>query len=122
MIRNVIVNWKKQVKNLTVIDNGLTDELLSRNRLEDMMETEYEGLKSCGVICVGINELKKVNDVQGREMGDKLLLAVAESVFSMQKEDIDSYRYSGDEFLLIAKNVDKEGIRKDAIDRTIKKL
>lgn len=101
---------------MTVIDNGLTDELLSRNRLEDMMETEYEGLKSCGVICVGINELKKVNDVQGREMGDKLLLAVAESVFSMQKEDVDSYRYSGDEFLLIAKNVDKEGIRKLVLD------
>ena len=81
----------------------LTD-LFNRNKLDTMIETEYRGLHSCGVLFFDVNSLKQVNDRQGHAAGDALLRQVADSIRSITSRNVLAYRYGGDEFIAVVGN------------------
>ena len=81
----------------------LTD-LFNRNKLETMIETEYRGLHSCGVLFFDVNSLKQVNDRQGHAAGDAMLRQVADSIRSITSRSVLAYRYGGDEFIAVVGN------------------
>lgn len=81
----------------------LTD-LFNRNKLDAMIETEYRGLHSCGVLFFDVNSLKQVNDLQGHAAGDALLRQVADSIRSITSRHVQAYRYGGDEFIAVVGN------------------
>jgi diguanylate cyclase (GGDEF)-like protein len=62
---------------------------------------------SVGVCFVDINGLKSVNDSQGHEAGDELIIEVANTVSSIFKKKY-CYRIGGDEFVAIVPQVDKQ--------------
>lgn len=78
--------------------------LFNRTKLDEMMETEYLDLTSCGVLYFDLNMLKVVNDTLGHDAGDALLCQFAESIRSIASHDVHSYRYGGDEFIVIVCN------------------
>lgn len=78
--------------------------LYNRNKLLQMMETEYRGLRSCGVLFFDVNNLKLVNDTLGHAAGDALICEVAESIRSITCHSVLAYRYGGDEFIAVAAN------------------
>lgn len=82
---------------------ALTD-LFNRNKLDVMIETEYRGLHSCGVLFFDVNSLKQVNDGQGHAAGDVLLRQVADSIRSITSRNVQAYRYGGDEFIAVVGN------------------
>ena len=60
-----------------------------------------------GVVNLDLNGLKTVNDTQGHDAGDRLLVEAAEMLTKVfYREDV--YRTGGDEFVIIAENIDEE--------------
>ncbi len=87
--------------------DGLT-ALFNRSKLTEMLEGRYRELKSCGVIFLDLNGLKDANDNFGHDVGDQMIGMVARSLLNLERTGITPYRYGGDEFLLIAENLDRE--------------
>ena len=69
-----------------------------------------------GVVNIDLNGLKNVNDIQGHDAGDQLLVTAAEMLKKFFYVD-DLYRTGGDEFIVIA-----TGITKEAFDRKVERL
>lgn len=82
--------------------------LYNRTHLDIMLETEYQDIRSCGVLFLDINDLKETNDLKGHKAGDELIYQGAESLRILQSDEIHVYRYGGDEFLVIAPNITQE--------------
>lgn len=72
--------------------------------------------KAVGVIYLDLNELKKVNDRDGHEAGDRLIVALADAIsFFFRRSEI--YRVGGDEFVVIA-----VGIGEDTFEERISEI
>jgi len=102
---------QKEIEYLSFNDH-LTG-LYNRRYMEDSinrMDTERN--LPFSIIAADVNGLKLTNDAYGHEMGDKLLIAVAE-IFkkSCRHEDIVC-RVGGDEFVILLPNVDEKKVEK----------
>ena len=84
--------------------------LYNRSKLAEMLSGRYRELHSCGVIFLDLNGLKEANDNFGHDMGDRMIVLVAESLRSLERTGVTPYRYGGDEFLLITEDVDRDEV------------
>lgn len=72
--------------------------------------------KPVGIIYLDLNELKVVNDTEGHEAGDRLIISLADVIsFFFRRTEI--YRVGGDEFVVIA-----VGITQAAFEERIRKI
>lgn len=60
--------------------------------------------RSCGILMVDINGLKKINDEKGHQAGDQVIRQVAESIEQTLPVTMKLYRIGGDEFIALWKN------------------
>lgn len=60
-----------------------------------------------GVLFIDVDDLKMVNDRLGHSMGDRALLAVANTLTAYFREDDVISRWGGDEFLILLRNVNR---------------
>ncbi len=89
--------------------------LYNRNKyLEVVNSIENEKMPSTGVAYIDINGLKQTNDVHGHDVGDKLIVGVAQAIIDVLPEN--SYRVGGDEFVVICRDMDEKTFNK-RIDR-----
>jgi len=86
--------------------DGKTD-LFSRSKLESMKSYEYTNLKSCGIIYFDIDNLSKINGAYSMEIGDGVLMMLAESVRSITSRRALAYRFAGDEVVVVVTNATK---------------
>ena len=64
-----------------------------------------------GVVNIDLNGLKTVNDNEGHDAGDRLLIQAAELITSnFRREDV--YRTGGDEFIILSEDVSPEVFRR----------
>ncbi|WP_456480342.1 GGDEF domain-containing protein [Nautilia sp.] len=103
---------------------------LNRNFLEekaDELFIKFElSKKPVGIIMLDIDNFKKVNDTYGHDVGDMVLIKLAETIKTdIRKEDL-FIRYGGEEFLIILPNsnientyIVAEKIRKHIEDITL---
>ncbi|MFZ5975818.1 MAG: putative bifunctional diguanylate cyclase/phosphodiesterase [Bacillota bacterium] len=84
------------VKNL----DDLT-KLPNRRCFEDELAFELLGDRSCGVLLVGLDGFKNINNVYGYDVGDALLKSVAGRLSAVLGEKGQAYRYAGDIFAVI---------------------
>ena len=87
--------------------DGLT-MLYNRRKLSSMMENEYRKAKSCGVVFFDINGLKEINDNNGHYAGDVIIKIAADSIKYLETENVNGFRYGGDEFLIVVTNESEE--------------
>ncbi|MCR5670554.1 MAG: diguanylate cyclase [Butyrivibrio sp.] len=102
-----------------VRNNDLNTELLfmgshdsltnigNRYCLDQTLKLLSEMSTSVGVCYTDINGLKKINDEQGHEAGDKLIKDTAELLCSIFKKRF-CYRIGGDEFVAIVPEITRE--------------
>jgi diguanylate cyclase (GGDEF)-like protein/PAS domain S-box-containing protein len=64
-----------------------------------------------GVIVIDIDEFKKINDTFGHSGGDRALQEAAKTLTGSLRPTDTVGRWGGDEFLAIARNVDREMLR-----------
>ncbi len=56
------------------------------------------------LLMIDSDHLKKVNDTYGHGTGDLYLKVLADGIKSISNENIEGYRYAGDEFMIIIKS------------------
>lgn len=90
--------------------------LYNRRYLKNAMEQEkinFEKYKiDYSVAVIDINGLKNVNDKYGHEAGDKMIIAVAQSLKNSTRESDIVARTGGDEFVVLLTNTDEDGAQK----------
>jgi diguanylate cyclase (GGDEF)-like protein len=68
----------------------------------------FNSCHSIGVLFLDINNLKITNDSYGHKAGDELIMSVANVIKKCTGADAFSYRFGGDEFVMIFTNISKE--------------
>jgi diguanylate cyclase (GGDEF)-like protein len=72
-----------------------------RRELREARESAYE----FAVFFVDVDRFKTVNDSYGHLAGDRVLRAIARHLTANVQKDDDVYRYGGDEFIVVMKDV-----------------
>lgn len=105
----------KRLENLSM--NDQMTQVGNRHAMHEYQKQLQKG-DSIGLIYFDVMGLKKVNDTEGHQAGDRLLLRACECIkkyFGRQK----MFRLGGDEFLVITKSLEKEDIEKRISDLKI---
>ncbi len=84
--------------------DGLTG-VYNRTFLEEVIEREFSLSKKLGtplsIAMIDLDHFKQINDTYGITMGDNVLIAIAQTINSMIRQNDLLCRYGGEEFALI---------------------
>jgi diguanylate cyclase (GGDEF)-like protein len=92
-------------------EDPLTD-LPNRRRFEDALRQALVNGQSAGhhaLLLLDLNDFKTINDVYGHSTGDALIRVVARRLAAASRSDDVVARFGGDEFAILAKNLDGSG-------------
>lgn len=103
----VMRNQSKDLRELAQKD-PLT-QIGNRNAMEfaikDVFEEYVNDDKPMPVLMVDIDHFKEINDTLGHQTGDDIIVKVAELIEFNMRSSESVYRYGGEEFLVLAKNM-----------------
>lgn len=99
-------NNEKKLRDTAFIDSRTL--MPNRNLFDEefprMLErAEFDGNK-IGLLLINIDNLKNINDAKGHQAGDEIIKKTAEILQQFSKRIISSYRFCGDEFLVVIQN------------------
>ena len=80
---------------------GLPNRSLLRDRLDQAIHLADRHHKKVGLLLLDLNNFKSINDIHGHNIGDALLIQVAERLTSCLRAADTVYRYGGDEFVIL---------------------
>ena len=100
----LLVRRLERISNMDVL-TGLNNRRAMIRRMRELSEGGANC--PCGVISIDLNGLKVVNDTEGHEAGDRLLIQAGEILKKVFYYD-DLYRTGGDEFIVIIAGIDRE--------------
>ena len=95
-----------QVDALTGIPNRLAFEL----RLADEWKRAGRYGRPLGLLLLDIDGLKRVNDTDGHEAGDRLIRGAAERISAHIRQSDMAARLAGDEFVVLCPETDRHGL------------
>lgn len=91
-------------------DDALTG-LRNRRALEEeipqILGLEWRGKRDCSVLMIDMDDFKKVNDTYGHQAGDQVLKELAQVIKSSIRSTDFSYRYGGEEFVIVLPDTDQ---------------
>ena len=90
---------EEKIKRLA-LTNELTN-LPNRRSLMNKMTELMEAKETFHVLFIDVDRFKNINDTFGHEIGDQLLIHVAERLNSIEHEAISAHHLGGDEFILL---------------------
>ena len=108
LCRDNSIDMKGQFRIPELKDKDHLTNVYNRFKLEELCRTEYQNMESCGVLFFDINDFKKLLDAYGIEEKEYILCTLANSIKTLENENVLAFRYDRDEFLVIAKNCTKE--------------
>jgi diguanylate cyclase (GGDEF)-like protein len=85
---------------------GLANRTLLVQRLEHALQRSRRSRRTVGVLFADLDRFKQVNDSFGHQVGDELLVAVAERVRGILRAGDTLARVSGDEFVVLCEELD----------------
>ena len=80
---------------------GLPNRLLLHDRLSEAIALRHRYHKNLAVCFVDVDRFKGVNDSEGHETGDLVLLSIAQSLVGLLRNSDTVCRYGGDEFVIV---------------------
>ncbi|WP_342129816.1 EAL domain-containing protein [Hydrogenophaga sp. OTU3427] len=89
----------------------LPNRLLLQSRLEHALEQARRARQRVAVLSINLDRFQNVNDSLGHQVGDRLLIEVAQRLRRRVRGEDSLGRFGGDEFLLIFEQV----VRPDAV-------
>lgn len=102
----------KQLKKVSITDN-LTG-LYNRHKLDDVLYSEVDRFnryeREFGVILLDIDYFKKVNDTYGHQLGDYVLVEVANLLKESTRVSDVVGRWGGEEFIIVCVETNCEGL------------
>jgi diguanylate cyclase (GGDEF)-like protein len=84
---------------------GLANRSMFGERLDQAFKVAGRGV---AVLWIDLDDFKEVNDIFGHEVGDELLLAIADRLREIVRETDDIARMGGDEFAIVVPNVGRD--------------
>ncbi|OMH39682.1 bifunctional diguanylate cyclase/phosphodiesterase [Motiliproteus sp. MSK22-1] len=96
-------NAEEQIRNLAFYDplTQLPNRRLLMDRLQMMIATSIRNNCYGAVLFIDLDHFKVLNDTQGHDMGDQLLIAVAARLRDCLREEDTVARLGGDEFVAV---------------------
>ena len=93
------------------MENRSTHDELTGMKNRMALREDFPGYchETLCVIMADVDHFKRYNDTYGHEVGDQILIAVASEITNLFGED-STYRYGGDEFLIIQKDYTRSEI------------
>lgn len=95
---------------LSVTDKltGLKNRRFFQEKLEEQITLYNETGKIFSLLILDIDRFKKVNDTYGHQVGDEVLVQLAQVLTTQARETDIAARYGGEEFVVILPNTDIE--------------
>lgn len=90
--------------------------LVSRQRMDDYLETMLEQKKVFTLVMIDLNDFKMINDIYGHVNGDTALMVFSKALKEVFHHAKLVSRYAGDEFVLILEGFTEKDIM-DEFDR-----
>ena len=87
---------------------GLPNRRVFSAELQNVLDGAQGAVPQCSVLMIGLDQFKKVNDLQGHQAGDTVLCEVARRLKKIIGPNGSVARLGGDEFALIAKDNAKQ--------------
>jgi diguanylate cyclase (GGDEF)-like protein len=86
---------------------GLPNRTLLVQRLDHAILRSQRSKKTVAILFADLDQFKVVNDTYGHQVGDDLLVAVAERIGSLLRPGDTLARLAGDEFILLCEDLDE---------------
>ena len=96
---------------------GLPNRLVARSKMIDFMRDADRSNSRAAVLFIDVDNLKRVNDSLGHNIGDRLLQSLAQRLRTCLRDGDLLSRVSGDEFLLVISNIRNTEIVDGIADR-----
>lgn len=84
--------------------------LYNRRKLTEILTKELKKSKKGALFLLDIDDFKNINDLLGHVYGDELLRRIAKLIMESVNENINAFRFGGDEFLILLKEEDNDKI------------
>ena len=114
-----LLDTQKKIKKMAHFDllTGLPNRRLLINRLEDKLEFTKRHKFFGALLFIDLDNFKLINDSLGHDMGDELLMRVAERFQNSIRREDTVARLGGDEFvvLIVKNNAYSEQLDREAI-------
>ncbi len=102
--KNVILQEKSETDALT----GLSNRFRLNDYSEEAFQRALDSKTPLAVEILDMDNFKGYNDLYGHQRGDECIQLVASAIKSMEQFGAHTFRYGGDEFMLIYEGVTKE--------------
>jgi len=89
---------------------GMPNRSLLHERIHETIKESKEGGKPAAMLLLDLDRFKVINDTRGHQAGDQLLRQVAERINAVISPGDFAARIGGDEFAVILRDVDDDGI------------
>jgi len=99
-----LLQLKKQNRTLALTD-PLTG-LLNRRALQDFADALGDDREPARLLLIDIDRFKAINDAHGHDMGDEVLIRVAQIIDEFSGNNVSAARLGGEEFALLGSNAD----------------
>ncbi len=98
---------ERRIRELAYYDplTGLPNRRLLEDRLQVALAHADRSKRSLAAMFVDLDRFKRINDSLGHEVGDRLLIEVAQRLRSCLREEDTVARVGGDEFLILLSNL-----------------
>lgn len=89
---------------------GLNNRIAFEEKIHELINTQtnINANQNISLFFMDLNQFKHVNDSLGHDVGDQLLTAVAQRLFTISEAFTMIARQGGDEFTLIAENIESD--------------
>jgi len=97
-----------RMEELAYVDSltGLANRVLFRDRLEQVLKSLQRSDVSAALLYIDLDEFKRINDSLGHDVGDAVLMKVAETLRQCVRYQDTVARMGGDEFVILLTDID----------------
>ena len=87
---------------------GILNRHMLNNYLIECKENYVKNKENCAVMFIDLDNFKNINDAFGHNVGDDALKLSANKLKASVRQGDNVFRYGGDEFIILFKNVNKK--------------